>query len=241
MSLYDPTTAPVDHIIAALRDRQGYATRTADSWSRSKSPRSEQYAQRDREVVARLDQLIRAIEAGLFDQLDAAANEQAEDTSVYREGVDREQFVEYATDGDGFSATLKRYDGGPVEYYDAQEAADVLQIEREMAIEAGDDSEIDRLVAEDDARAEAKYLAGITTADRDHAAEHLARAEHAAEQPGPYTRRQIDGVDCHRCGLELVPGQPIAADGEYDGEALYAHMKCIEAAAVADGTAGGAL
>jgi hypothetical protein len=40
------------------------------------------------------------------------------------------------------------------EHFDATEAADVRQIEREMAIDAGDDSELDRQTAEDDARAE---------------------------------------------------------------------------------------
>jgi len=40
------------------------------------------------------------------------------------------------------------------EYVDYAEAEDVREIEREMAIEAGDDSELDRQVAEDDARFE---------------------------------------------------------------------------------------
>lgn len=50
-----------------------------------------------------------------------------------------------------------------VEHVDYAEAEAVREIEHEMAIEAGDDSEIDQQVAEDDARAEAKYIAGMTT------------------------------------------------------------------------------
>ncbi len=41
-----------------------------------------------------------------------------------------------------------------VEHVDYAEAADVREIERDLAIEAGDDSDIDRQVAEDDVRAE---------------------------------------------------------------------------------------
>ena len=40
------------------------------------------------------------------------------------------------------------------EYYDAEEAAAVREIRREMAEEAGDDSELDAQIAADDARAE---------------------------------------------------------------------------------------
>lgn len=42
----------------------------------------------------------------------------------------------------------------PVEYFDQAEADDVREIEREMAVDAGDDSEALRQEAEDDARAE---------------------------------------------------------------------------------------
>lgn len=45
------------------------------------------------------------------------------------------------------------------EHVDYAEAEAVREIEREMAIEAGDDSEIDRQVAEDDARNEREYEA----------------------------------------------------------------------------------
>jgi hypothetical protein len=45
----------------------------------------------------------------------------------------------------------------PVEHVDYAEAKDVRQIEREMDRDAGDDSEIDRQVAEDDARNEREY------------------------------------------------------------------------------------
>ena len=45
------------------------------------------------------------------------------------------------------------------EYVDYAEAAVVRDIEREMDIDAGDDSEIDRQVAEDDARNERRYEA----------------------------------------------------------------------------------
>lgn len=46
-----------------------------------------------------------------------------------------------------------------VEHVDYDEAEAVREIEREMAIEAGDDSEIDRQDAEDDARNERRYKA----------------------------------------------------------------------------------
>lgn len=52
------------------------------------------------------------------------------------------------------------------EYVDYDEADAVREIEREMAIEAGDDSEIDRQVAEDDARFErSMWLANQATRD----------------------------------------------------------------------------
>lgn len=74
MSRYD-LTAPAEHIIIEiLREEESSAARTAEAWGISQSPRSEQYADRDRRVVNRLRQLIRAVEAGLFDQLDAALN-----------------------------------------------------------------------------------------------------------------------------------------------------------------------
>lgn len=179
-NLYDPTATPVDHIIAALRDRQGYATRTADSWSRSQSPRSEQYAQRDREVVARLDQLIRAVETGLFDQLDASETGDTGDESLLpwerellaRTDVENLTAKEKAIRAAAWSAEAAAEDDGiradwerempdlaeddparlPVEYFDAAEADDVREIRREMAIEAGDFDAADENDGIDDTR-----------------------------------------------------------------------------------------
>lgn len=44
-----------------------------------------------------------------------------------------------------------------VEHVDYAEAAAVREIEREMAVEAGDDSELDRQIAKDDARNERNF------------------------------------------------------------------------------------
>lgn len=65
----------------------------------------------------------------------------------------------YAIQELGEAALADREAARPVEYVDYAEAEDVRETEREMAVEAGDDSEIDRQVAEDDARSERCYEA----------------------------------------------------------------------------------
>lgn len=123
-------------------------------------------------------QLVNAIEAGLFDQLDTdAATEAFVDVADAERYALRDEYVNSAdperttlaeqlravgaeqaaqdAEADAFHAQ-RRADEAEAngEHVDYDEAEDVREIEREMAIEAGDDSEIDRQVAEDDARFE---------------------------------------------------------------------------------------
>jgi hypothetical protein len=138
-----------------------------------------------RDRAHRVGQLVAAIEAGLYDQLDAdvatltIVSTAAEATTSRTEAAIRGDLVagriETCTRCDGWDHMAnecederppQEYLDAPTEHVDYAEAAAVREIEREMAIEAGDDSEIDHQVALDDARNEhawAKYTASMTT------------------------------------------------------------------------------
>lgn len=103
-----------------------------------------------------LSLLIDAINAGLLEQLHAEAEQallidvavdQDRAWAAYRAGMAS------APDTETLAFPVS-YGTTEVEHIDYAEAADVREIEREMAIEAGDDSELMRQVAEDDARHE---------------------------------------------------------------------------------------
>lgn len=92
-----------------------------------------------------------------------------------------------------------------VEHVDYAEAEAVREIEREMAIEAGNDSELDRQVAEDD-----------------------ARNERNAEQPARYTAAQLDGLACNACGCYFEVLETSVPVGTHEGRQLFAHRACAE-------------
>jgi hypothetical protein len=117
-------------------------------------------------LAYRCEQLAEEITGALlFDELDAqdeAAEEAA--TEVFVDVADAERYAQRA------------------EYVDYAEAAAVREIEREMAIEAGDDSEIDRQAAEDDARTERNAAARHWASGHDMATCTECADQYAAEQ-----------------------------------------------------------
>lgn len=126
----------IAYVLGKVRDLHADETARVTIYSRQPHAIALEHIARDR--AGRLEQLVRAIEAGLFDQLDA----DSATTAIVTAAID-------AT-----TTPAQVLDLREPEYYDAEEAAAVREIEREMAIEAGDDSELDRQITEDDARAE---------------------------------------------------------------------------------------
>lgn len=97
-----------------------------------------------REQIAELTDVVADFERLIRHVADTNATEAYVDLADAERYAQRDEFV----NGD------EPNEVGDVEYVDYEEAAAVREIEREMAIEAGDDSELDRQVAEDDARFE---------------------------------------------------------------------------------------
>ena len=151
----------------------------------------------------RLEQLTAAIRDGLFDQLDNSTEEafvevadaeryalrdeyvNAERTTLAEQlrAVGAEQAAQDA-EADAFHAQ-RRADEAEAngECVDYAEAEAVREIEREMAIEAGDDSEIDRQVAEDDARFERAVWLAQQEAESEAAQEAwIAQGEAAVDE-----------------------------------------------------------
>ena len=92
-------------------------------------------------VIASLDELLGVLHIGEAD----AAEQDRQIAEQVEDGIDATTTK---------AAITPTRDLSEVEYYDAEEAAAIREIEREMAIEAGDDSELDAQIAADDARAE---------------------------------------------------------------------------------------
>ena len=109
------------------------------------------------------------------------------------------------------------------EYVDYAEAAAVREIEREMAIEAGDDSELDRQVAEDDARNERNYEA--------HQANEAWLDAHPDdyEAEDGFTTEQLNGNACSVCGGGFKIGEASQPSGYVlDHGQLFAHTACLD-------------
>lgn len=105
-------------------------------------------------------------------------------------------------------------------FVDQDEADDVRQIRREMAIEAGDDSDLDAQIAADDARAER----------RSH--EHCPGCPNCTGYADPnepddeddYTAEQLDGTACLMCGHSFAVGErALVATTDFGGRQQFIH------------------
>lgn len=113
----------ISYVLGQLR--QAHKSETARVAIYTNQPYAAALESIARDRAFRLEQLIRAIEAGLYDQLDATEAETAILTATVA-----------ATDSGRSTEAFLNTLPGPVEYVDYAEAAAVREIEEEMALEA---------------------------------------------------------------------------------------------------------
>ncbi len=54
------------------------------------------------------------------------------------------------------------------------------------------------------------------------------QAGHTDDSPAAsYTKAQLSGDDCSRCGEQLDYRMPVDADGTHGGDRLFAHRRCV--------------
>lgn len=110
-----------------------------------------------------------------------------------------------------------------VEHVDYEEAAAVREIEREMAIEAGDDSEIDAQIAEDDAR----FERAVWLAQQEAESEVAEDAE--SDDENRHTADQLNGNTCSVCNGAFRLGEASQPSGYVlDHGQLFAHTACLD-------------